>query len=33
MRVGVQICDRINGDGDVLYVFECLARGLFHYTG
>jgi hypothetical protein len=26
MRVGVQICDRINGDGDIISVFECLAR-------
>ena len=27
MRVGVQIYDRINGDGDIIPVFESLARG------
>ena len=25
MRIGVQICHRINGDGEIVSVFECLA--------
>ena len=29
MRIGVQICHGINGDGDIVSMFKCLARGGF----